>query len=87
MDNYTKSNSIEIIPKCKLSVATKKQFVISREKHQTTNSELQSVANSICDDLKISRVYIYTLEEYKTILKSMVNLKIRISYLKNALLT
>lgn len=58
MDNYTKSNSIEIIPNCKLKKSTKKHYQQSREKDNITTPTLQKIADNICADLNISNVKI-----------------------------
>ncbi len=56
MDNYSKSNSIETIPNCKMSLKTKSLFTSLRDKETITHSELQNIANAICKDLKTSTV-------------------------------
>ncbi len=58
MDNYEKSNSIENLPSCKLSSATKKLFISLRDKDKTSQASLQAVADSICTDLKVPKVYV-----------------------------
>jgi hypothetical protein len=59
MDNYEKSNSIETLPNLNLSASTRRLFVSLREKVQTSQNDLQSVANAICGDLNVKSTPIH----------------------------
>lgn len=56
MNGYTTSKEILELPRInKLSAATKKKYQAIREGKTMTEANLQSLANSICDDLKVPR--------------------------------
>jgi len=55
-DNYTKSNSIELIPKLKISQITKQFYYQFREQTIISVKDLQHLTNNICMDLGINDI-------------------------------